>query len=114
MRQSLLPAGALLLDDGGKEVLARGFARRDWQEWPDGSILLQEHVLSPDWGRIDDRWLLWRNERWQEYRSGHRLYAASELCALLAQAGFSQQQVYGSFEGTPYDQQARRLVLLAQ
>jgi SAM-dependent methyltransferase len=114
VRRSLRPGGCFVLDVGGKEILARGFARRDWQELPDGRLLLQEHTVNEDWSWIDDRWLLQDGGVWREYRSGHRLYAAAELRALLLQAGFAKVQVSGDFAAAPYDQQAQRLVLLAR
>jgi hypothetical protein len=43
-----------------------------------------------------------------------RLYSATELRALLLQAGFSTVELYGSLEGGRYDRNAIGLVALAR
>ena len=42
-----------------------------------------------------------------------RHVVADELTGLLAAAGFSAVQLYGSLSGAPYDQTAQRLVTVA-
>jgi SAM-dependent methyltransferase len=110
---SLRPGGRILIELMGREVLARIFRERVWDEEEDGSFLLQEHRLAPDWGWIDNRWILIRDGRSEEFRFGHRLYTATELGALLRSCGFADVQAFGSLAGTPYDHQAGRLVVRA-
>jgi SAM-dependent methyltransferase len=111
---SLKPGGRILLELVGREVLARVFRERDWSQEEDGSIFLQERRLAPDWGWIDNRWILIRDGRSEEFRFGHRLYTGTELAALLRACGFADAQVFGSLAGVPYDQQAGRLVVRAR
>jgi len=43
-----------------------------------------------------------------------RLYAGTELRALLLREGFGSTALYGDFEGHPYDQDAQMLVAVAR
>jgi hypothetical protein len=51
------------------------------------------------------------NERIENMLS-HRLYAGSEIAALLRDCGFSQVDLYGDLDGNPYDQTARQLIVV--
>ena len=111
---SLKPAGRLVVEIMGKEALARVFQERDWHE-SDDTILLEERKLSEDWRRIDTRWILLKDGKQQaECRFSLRLYSAVELKELLKQCGFSHVDIYGSLAGEPYDQNAKRLVVVAR
>ena len=44
----------------------------------------------------------------------HRIYSAAELKGLLAGCGFAETSACGNLEGAPYDQTARRLVVVAR
>ena len=110
----LKPGGHLVIDLMGKEVLARIFRSHDWHKEPDGTMVLEERKVSGDWSWIDVRWIIIRDKKTIEHRFGHRLYAASELKELLASVGFVEPRAYGSLEGTPYDHEAERLVVVAQ
>ncbi len=110
---SLRPGGKLLMEMMGREVLARIFLERTWEEV--GNILfLQEHRVIEDWSRIENRWILLKGDNRYEYTITHWVYSASELKDMLIQAGFSVVQFFGDIAGNPYDQNARRLVAVAQ
>jgi len=111
---SLKPCGRIVMELMGREVLARVFRARDWDQEEDGTILLQERRLAPDWGWIHNRWILIRDGRSEEFRFGHRLYTGTELSALLRACGFTDVHVFGSLAGAPYDHQAGRLVVCAR
>ena len=111
---SLRPGGVLLMDLMGKEVLARIFQPRDWNQLQDGSLVLEERVIKQDWSWIENRWILIRDGEKREFPLSHRLYSAAELKALLADVGFENIHTYGGLNGSPYDHEARRLVLTAR
>ena len=111
---SLKPGGRLVMDLMGKEVLVRIFQPRDWQERPDGALVLEERIPEPDWSRINVRWMVIRDGHRREHRFSLRLYSAAELSALFESVGFKNIRTYGSLEATAYDHQAQRLVMLAQ
>jgi len=110
---SLKPGGKLLMEMTGKEVLARIFRERDWQE-QDDFLILQERKLSRNWGWIDSHWIMIKDNRRAETTISHRLYSAAELSALLSNTGFSNIRVYGDLEGNEYNHEAKRLVIAAQ
>jgi SAM-dependent methyltransferase len=110
---SLKPGGVFVLDLMGKEVLARIFRERDWHR-EQGFVVLEERVVRRAWSWIDNRWTILRPGRKTEVELSHRLYSAAELEALLRSVGFAAVEIYGDLEGSPYDQNARRLVAVAR
>lgn len=112
--RSLAPGGVLVMDMMGKEVLARVFQEKHWEELADGSVLIQRHRVLDSWGRMEGRWKLVRQGQVEEFAVTHRLYSATELCALLEQAGFAIAEAFGGLDGCPYDHQAERLIALAR
>ena len=109
---SLKGSGKFLIDIIGKEVLARIFQEKRWTE-EDGVIILEESKVSEDWGRIDNRWIIIRDEKREECRFSLRIYSASELSELLRSCGFGRVEIYGDLSGSPYDKTAQRLVVVA-
>lgn len=110
---SLLPGGSLVLQTIGKEVLARIFQERDWSE-VEGYLFLQERHPSEDWGQMNVRWIKITSDQKEEWSFTHRLFAATELADLMREAGFQTIKTYRDLEGGPYDNTARKLVVVAQ
>lgn len=110
--ESLRSNGRFIVQTMGKEVLARIFQKRDWIE-QDGVLLLQERNIERDWSWINNRWILIKDGKKVEYRVTHRLYSASELSELMINCGFVDIKVYGDLKGGPYDNSARRLIIVA-
>jgi len=111
--ESLQDGGKLLIDLMGKEVLARIFLEKGWEE-QDGRYLLQERKISRNWSWIENRWILLDGSEYFEYEVCHWIYSASELARMLQDAGFRTIQCYGNLAGSPYDHTARRLVCVGQ
>ena len=110
---SLRPGGLFLIETQGKEILARGFRERDWSEEGD-LLILSEKKVSHNWGRIETRWIVIRGTKRIEHRVSVRSYSAVELSSLLASCDFGPVRVYGSLDGTEYDQAAQRLVVVGR
>ena len=110
--RSLKDKGVFLIDIMGKEVLARIFRERDWYEL-DNIMVLEERKVCANWSWIENRWLMIKDGKMDEWKVSHRLYSAAELAALLSDCGFKAIDVYGDLTGTPYDHTAKRLVLVA-
>lgn len=113
VHSSLKDGGKLIMELMGKEVLARVFQARDWQE-QDGVFFLQERHVSDNWTRMANRWILLTEQAQYDFRVSHWIYSAAELSAMLRDSGFSSVDAYGGTGGTPYDHTARRLVLVAR
>ncbi|MGB2768458.1 MAG: methyltransferase domain-containing protein [Candidatus Zixiibacteriota bacterium] len=110
---SLKSGGVFLIDVMGKEILARMFRERDWYEL-DGATMLEERRITKHWSWIENRWILIKDGKVDEFEFGFRLYSAAELSALLGNCGFEAIEVYGDLAGAPYDHEAKRLVVVAQ
>ena len=68
--QSLNPGGTLILDMMGKEVLARIFIEKTWEE-QNGMLFLQEHKVSRNWSWRENRWIMVRDGELYEYKVSH-------------------------------------------
>ena len=110
--RSLKSGGVFLIDTMGKEILARIFRERDWYE-VNGIVVLQERKVCRDWSWLEERWVMIKDGKMDEHKLSHRLYSAAELAALLKDCGFTTVDAYGDLAGAPYDQTAKRLVVVA-
>ena len=112
--RSLKSGGRFVLEMMGKEILARIFRGRDWQECEDGVLMLEERKVTKDWSWMENRWILIEGHTKHEFSISHRLYSAAELRGMLRECGFSDVIIYGDLAGAPYDHQAKRLIAVAQ
>ncbi|MFH1336360.1 MAG: class I SAM-dependent methyltransferase, partial [Candidatus Zixiibacteriota bacterium] len=111
--RSLKEGGVFVIDIIGKEVIARIFQERDWSE-EDGVLFLEERKVTKDWSWLENRWILIKGEKREEFHFSHRPYSAVELVSLLQDSGFNTINIYGDLAGSPYDHKAKRLVAVAQ
>jgi SAM-dependent methyltransferase len=109
--RSLVPGGRLLLDLMGKEVLAGWIGRPQVVDLDDGAWVVQRDTVLDGWRRLRTDWTLVRGGTARDVSITSWLYSGAELCALLAEAGFTDVSCHGGFDGSPYDQRARRLVV---
>jgi SAM-dependent methyltransferase len=115
LHRSLKPGGVLILETIGKEILARIFQPRDWQELPGGRLFLEERRVARDWTWMENRWIVVEPDgRRREFSVTHALYDGAGLRALLLQAGFASVDLHGGLDGEPYDTRAERLVAVAR
>jgi hypothetical protein len=59
------------------------------------------------------KWILAGDGMTKEFALSVRLYAACELTTLLKRAGFREARAFGDVSGVPYDDKAKRLVVVA-
>lgn len=111
--ESLKPDGRLVMSLTSKEVLAGKFEKRSWEK-RDGAYLLEERAVTDDWGWMRNRWHLVVDGEVRSFTVSHRLYSADELSELLERVGFSHVSAYGDLEGSAYDPDAERLVVVAE
>jgi len=110
---ALKPGGWFLVECDGKEVVASGFEERTWFE-RDGRIILLEYAVEGAWSTLRQRWMFRDTDKsWHETEISYRIYSAMELAQTLEQAGFGRIELYGSLDGSLYDQNAKSLVALA-
>jgi SAM-dependent methyltransferase len=112
---SLRPGGRLVMEMAGKEWLARVYAPKDWQQYPDGTFFLAEREVMPGWSLVRNRWIaISPNGERVEFNFTHRIFSGAELEALVAKAGFKPLALHGALDGRPYDRNAIRLVIVAE
>ena len=106
----LKDGGIFVLEMIGKEIIARIFNERRWEEH-NGVILLAECEVCDNWSAVRNRWIVIRENSRKEFTFSHRIYSAVELCDLFRKAGFRSVKVFGDLGGSPYDNKAQRLVV---
>lgn len=111
--ETLRPGGWFAVETVGKEVAARDGAERSWFEQNDRLVLV-ENLPVAAWTAWRQRWI-YRDEsgEWYEHVFDHRLWSAEEMGRLLETSGFDRIDIYGGFDGRPYDHQATSLVAIA-
>ena len=111
------------LKDGGLLVLTQGTTHRNLMLPPIEVVVNRE-----DFSRIfvkeqDDQFQtihvldLYHSPKRMEnnqYDIVYKIILDDEYRALLTKAGFKQIQIYGDYEGTPYDKESTRLIVVAQ
>jgi SAM-dependent methyltransferase len=112
MYDSLKPGGVLLMEMSGKEIVARDFREHDWHEI-DGIYWLEERKVIDNWKLMQNRWIMFKDGQRYENTVCNRMYSATELRAVLKEAGFQKMNIYGGLDGRPYDGMAKRLVVTA-
>ncbi|MGW6054785.1 class I SAM-dependent methyltransferase [Streptomyces sp. NPDC055189] len=109
-RESLVPGGQLLIDVMGKEVLAGWIGRPQIVEL-DGAYVVQRDTVLDSWTRLRTDWTLVRDGIAREASLTSFLYSAAELRRLFEDAGFTDVECFGGFDGEPYDHHSKRLIV---
>lgn len=114
VNESLRQGGKFVIEIMGKETLASIFHSITDVETDEGLLLIQRHRIEDGWNRIENDWMIIDNDRvLGRWKFSHWVYSATELKDMLQKAGFSNIEVYGNIEGTPYDSESGRLIALA-
>jgi SAM-dependent methyltransferase len=111
---SLTREGSFVLDVNGKEVLQRVFSETSTEDLDNGATLTEERTVGPEWAWVENRWIVRSDTAEKETTFRVRMYSGSELSQALRSTGFSDVKLYGDWTGSPYDDQARRLIAVAR
>lgn len=111
---ALKKGGRVLLELVGKETIIRNFTRRDWQEAPDGSLLLEDRVVENGWHSLIHRWIYINQATRRDYSLRVRLYSAVEITRLLESNGFVNVAIFGTYSRSPYDHNSYRMIVVAE
>jgi SAM-dependent methyltransferase len=110
---SLRAGGRFILESAGKEILARIFLRQSWSEWPHG-FLLEEREAIENWSKMHNTWIfIEKNGTVNKWNVTHWIYSGTEFKEMLESVGFSDVRIYGGLDGSNYDNEATRLVVIA-
>lgn len=113
-RRVLRPGGALVIETQHRDRVMAIFQSTDWDELDGGGLRLEERRFDPVAGEIETDHILVEADgtrRGVTYRL--RVYTATELARLVAEAGFAQVECFGSFEREPLSRETRLVIRAA-
>jgi SAM-dependent methyltransferase len=108
--ESLKKGSTFIIETLGKEIAVRDFVESEWFERAGFTVLTQYESLD-SWTFLKNRWILIKDGKRIEKVFIQRLYSASELRALLLEAGFSKVEIFGDWDESPYDKRAAKLII---
>ncbi|MBE6354843.1 class I SAM-dependent methyltransferase [Treponema sp.] len=110
---ALEEGGTFILECISRETAIRWFTEGEWFERA-GKTVLTEFKPTGAWEGLSSRWILIdKNGNRMEHTFIQRLYSAAELRDKLLELGFSSAKVYGGFDLSPYDYNAKTMVIVA-
>ncbi len=114
IRRVLRPGGRLVIEILHRDLLVARFREQDWSLLGEGRLLLEQRTFDPVAGVAQATQTLIDGSGARESRSFTvRVYTATELTAMLAQAGFAAARCYGDLGGAAFTT-ASRLVIVAR
>jgi len=114
VHESLIDGGTFVMEMLGKERLARVWQGAICTEQPDGSLLLQRPQVRDDCSRVHNEWTILKDGRYRSFRFEHSIYSGRELKDRLTACGFTQVDLFGDLQDTPYGLDAARLIAVAR
>lgn len=113
LAQSLAPGGRFIIEILGKETAVRDFS--PGESFSRGGFEVETHFEVVDaWAGLRNTWQLEREGEFFERSFVQRLYSGTEMRRLLLENGFEGVELFGDWDGRPYDQNARVLIARAQ
>jgi SAM-dependent methyltransferase len=104
LRRALRPDGRLLVDTQHRDNVAIWFAHgvKPAERLVDGTLIVEQPEFDPVAGRVNTVWY-WSGPRGSgEKRASIRIYAITELAALMARAGLRVESVHRGCTPEPY------------
>ncbi|MCF6262376.1 MAG: class I SAM-dependent methyltransferase [Xanthomonadales bacterium] len=111
--QSLTTGGKFLLDVAGKEYIIHNYEPLLTREISPTELLIEQPILLDNLSRLDNEWTLVSKDKVFRASFSLNIYTAVELQDRLLAAGFSTVQIFGDLDGSEYDLDSDRLILLA-
>ncbi|MCP9490472.1 MAG: class I SAM-dependent methyltransferase [Solirubrobacteraceae bacterium MAG38_C4-C5] len=110
--RALVPGGRFLIDTINPMAVARRFQERDWREFDDGTIMLEQRSYDHLTGSTGATWTFVRTDGSRtELRHVLRAYTAAELVALLERAGLHVEGAWGGFKDVALGEGPRTILL---
>lgn len=110
--RALKPGGRLLIEGPSAEVLFAHWQPRRWARWGE-ALVLEASVYEPKTGLVRSEWTIIRDGQQVVRHLQVRLYSGAELARLLREAGFRDLELYGGWDGRPYEVGASRMMAVA-
>ncbi len=111
---SLKQGGTFILECISRETAVRWFTEGEWFERA-GLTVLTEFKVTGAWEGLQSKWILIKpNGERIEHVFVQRLYSASTLRDSLKEIGFKKAEVFGGFDLSAYDHNAKTMVIVAE
>lgn len=107
--------GFFILENLSREIAIKDFTEGEWFERAGKTVLTDFGVVGA-WEGLRSRWILIDNQTGEriEHEFIQRLYSAVELKRVMLGIGFKSVEIYGDFDFSPYNQNARTMVIVAR
>lgn len=108
-------SGFFILENISREIAIKDFTEGEWFERAGKTVLTDFSVVGA-WEGLRSRWILIDNKTGEriEHEFIQRLYSAIELKRVMIGIGFKSVEIYGDFDFSPYNQNARTMVIVAR
>lgn len=112
---SLRSGGYFILENLSRETAIMNFTEGEWFERAGKTVLTQFEVVGA-WEGLRSRWILIDNKTGGriDHEFVQRLYSAVELKRILLGIGFKSVEIYGNYDFSPYNQNAKTMVIVAR
>lgn len=112
---SLRDGGYFILENLSRETAIMNFTEGEWFERAGKTVLTQFEVVGA-WEGLRSRWILIDNKTGGriDHEFVQRLYSAVELKRILLGLGFKSVEIYGNYDFSPYNQNAKTMVIVAR
>jgi ubiquinone/menaquinone biosynthesis C-methylase UbiE len=108
----LRPGGRLVIETMHRDYLVHAFQETDWRRVGEGRLLLEQRAFDPASGVLLTTQTLIEGSGSRESRTfSQRVYAATELVAMLRRAGFAEVRCSGGLDGAPLGLDTRLVVV---
>ncbi len=112
--RALKPGGVLVWHGGNRDGVMARFLARDWWTTEDGTLVAHERSFDPLSGLLTIRSTFRGPNVSGEREHAIRLYTATRLAELMAQAGLIVEQCLDAFEARPLRRTSGEMLLLAR
>ncbi|HEX2723814.1 MAG TPA: methyltransferase domain-containing protein [Gemmatimonadaceae bacterium] len=111
----LKPGGVLVWHGGSRDGVMAGFLSRDWWETSNGTLVAHERSFDPLSGVLTIE-SAWRGVAKRPGRRVHRirLYTATRIAELCAEAGLIVEQAFDAFNDRPLRRRSSEMMLVAR
>ena len=111
----LKPGGTLIWHGGSRDGVMARFLSRDWWETTDGTVIAHERSFDPLSGLLTIESILKGSEKKTQGRTHKiRLYTATRLAELCADAGLIVEEAFDGFSERPLTRKSGEMMLIAR
>ena len=114
---SIKDGGTFIMECTSRETAIMYFTKGEEFERAGYKVVTDFGVVG-DWEGLRSHWTLYglgkNTGQVIDHEFGPRLYSAVELRDYLKTVGFKSVNVYGEFDGSPYDEKARTMIIVAR